>query len=69
MSLPNARGSRRKWTRSQRTSPASTPSSTNADFLKRAPEVVVDGEREKREEAEARRLKIIEALERLKGAA
>ena len=42
---------------------------TNADFLKRAPEEVVDGEREKREEAEERRLKIIEALERLKGAA
>jgi valyl-tRNA synthetase len=42
---------------------------TNAEFLKRAPEEVVDGEREKREEAEERRLKIIEALERLKGAA
>jgi valyl-tRNA synthetase len=41
----------------------------NADFLKRAPEEVVEGEREKREEAEARRGKIIEALERLKGAA
>jgi valyl-tRNA synthetase len=41
---------------------------SNADFLKRAPEEVVDGEREKREEAEARRAKIIEALERLKGA-
>ena len=42
---------------------------TNADFVKRAPEEVVDGEREKREEAEGRRSKIIEALERLKGAA
>jgi valyl-tRNA synthetase len=41
----------------------------NADFLKRAPEEVVEGERDKREEAEARRAKIIEALERLKGAA
>jgi valyl-tRNA synthetase len=41
----------------------------NADFLRRAPEEVVEGEREKREEAEARRAKIIEALERLKGAA
>jgi valyl-tRNA synthetase len=41
----------------------------NADFLRRAPEDVVDGEREKREEAEARRAKILEALERLKGAA
>jgi valyl-tRNA synthetase len=42
---------------------------SNADFLKRAPEEVVDGEREKREEAQARRAKIVEALERLTGAA
>jgi valyl-tRNA synthetase len=41
----------------------------NADFVERAPEEVVEGEREKREEAETRRLKINEALERLKGAA
>ena len=41
----------------------------NADFLKRAPEDVVEGEREKREEAQARREKLAEALERLKGAA
>jgi valyl-tRNA synthetase len=41
----------------------------NADFLKRAPEEVVEGEREKRAEAQARRAKIAEALERLKGAA
>jgi valyl-tRNA synthetase len=41
----------------------------NADFVARAPEDVVEGEREKREEAEARQLKINEALERLKGAA
>jgi valyl-tRNA synthetase len=41
----------------------------NADFLRRAPEDVVEGEREKREEAEARRVKTLEALERLKGAA
>jgi valyl-tRNA synthetase len=41
----------------------------NADFVRRAPEDVVEGEREKREEAETRRLKILEALERLKGAA
>ena len=41
----------------------------NSDFVKRAPEEVVEGEREKREEAESRRAKIIEALERLKGAA
>ncbi|HZR59888.1 MAG TPA: valine--tRNA ligase [Xanthobacteraceae bacterium] len=38
----------------------------NADFIKRAPEEVVDGEREKREEALARKAKIIEALARLK---
>jgi valyl-tRNA synthetase len=41
----------------------------NGDFLRRAPEEVVDGEREKREEATARRCKIMEALERLRGAA
>jgi len=41
----------------------------NADFVARAPEDVVDGEREKRDDAEIRRLKINEALERLKGAA
>jgi valyl-tRNA synthetase len=39
----------------------------NADFLRRAPEEVVEGEREKREEAEARRAKIVEALDRLEG--
>jgi valyl-tRNA synthetase len=37
----------------------------NADFLKRAPEDVVEGEREKRADAEERRAKIIEALKRL----
>jgi valyl-tRNA synthetase len=42
---------------------------SNADFLRRAPEEVVEAEREKREEAEMRRAKIREALERLKGAA
>jgi valyl-tRNA synthetase len=41
----------------------------NADFIARAPEEIVDGEREKREEAEGRKAKILEALERLKGAA
>ena len=40
----------------------------NADFLKCAPEEVIESEREKREEAEARRSKIIEALQRLQSA-
>src|SRR5207247_9261778 len=40
----------------------------NPDFMKRAKEEIIDGEREKREEAEGRRAKILEALERLKGA-
>jgi valyl-tRNA synthetase len=40
----------------------------NADFIARAPEEVVDAEREKREEAKARQGKIAEALERLKAA-
>jgi valyl-tRNA synthetase len=41
----------------------------NADFLKRAPDEVVEGEREKRDEAEVRKAKLAEALERLQGAA
>jgi valyl-tRNA synthetase len=41
----------------------------NPNFVSRAAEEVVEQERERREEAEARRLKIIEALERLKGVA
>jgi len=41
----------------------------NDDFMARAPEEVVDEQRERREEAEERRGKIKEALERLKGAA
>jgi valyl-tRNA synthetase len=40
----------------------------NADFVRRAPEEVVEGERERREAAQARRAKIVEALERLKEA-
>jgi valyl-tRNA synthetase len=42
---------------------------SNADFVKRAPEEIIDGEREKRDEAEGRRAKILEALERLSGVA
>jgi valyl-tRNA synthetase len=38
----------------------------NPDFIARAPEEVVEADREKREEAVARRAKIVEALERLK---
>ncbi len=41
----------------------------NADFMARAPEDVVEEQREKREEAEARRAEIAEALERLRHAA
>jgi valyl-tRNA synthetase len=37
----------------------------NPDFVSRAPEEIIEGEREKREEAEGRRAKILEALERL----
>ena len=40
----------------------------NADFMRRAPEEVVESEREKREEAEFRCAKINDALERLEGA-
>jgi valyl-tRNA synthetase len=41
----------------------------NPKFVQNAAEEVVEGEREKRGEAEGRRAKILEALERLKGAA
>jgi valyl-tRNA synthetase len=41
----------------------------NANFVARAPEEVVEEEKEKRAEALARKAKIAEALERLKGAA
>jgi valyl-tRNA synthetase len=40
----------------------------NANFVARAPEDVVEEEKEKREEAAGRKAKIAEALERLKGA-
>ena len=40
----------------------------NPKFVANAPEEIVEGEREKREEAEGRREKILEALERLKSA-
>jgi valyl-tRNA synthetase len=40
----------------------------NADFVARAPEEVVEGEREKREQAEQRRSKLQEALQRLEAA-
>jgi valyl-tRNA synthetase len=41
----------------------------NPNFVARAPEELVEEEKEKRDEAEARRAKLAEALERLKGAA
>ena len=41
----------------------------NPNFVARAPEEVVEEEKEKREEAVARKAKIAEALERLEGAA
>jgi valyl-tRNA synthetase len=41
----------------------------NANFVARAPEEVVEEEKEKRDEAQARKAKIAEAMERLKGAA
>jgi len=41
----------------------------NADFIARAPEEVVEGEREKREDAESRHAKISAALEQLGGVA
>jgi len=40
----------------------------NEKFVANAPEEIIEGEREKREEAQARRVKFVEALERLKDA-
>jgi valyl-tRNA synthetase len=40
----------------------------NADFRKRAPVEIIEGEREKRDEAQARKEKLEEALRRLQGA-
>jgi len=42
---------------------------SNERFVANAPEEIIEGEKEKRQEAESRRAKILEALERLKGAA
>ncbi len=42
---------------------------SNEKFVANAPEEIVEEEKEKREEAEGRKAKILEALERLKGAA
>ena len=41
----------------------------NPDFVRKAPEEIIEGEKDKREDAESRRAKVLEALERLKGAA
>ena len=40
----------------------------NKDFVARAPEEILDLEKERRREAEERKVKTLEALERLKGA-
>jgi valyl-tRNA synthetase len=40
----------------------------NEKFVANAPEEVIDEQREKREEADGRRTKILDALERLKAA-
>jgi valyl-tRNA synthetase len=41
----------------------------NPEFVRKAPEEIIDGEKEKRAEAEDRRAKLLEALERLENAA
>ncbi len=51
------------------TSSASDAKLSNEKFVANAAEEVVEEEREKREEALARKQKILEAIERLKGAA
>jgi len=41
----------------------------NPEFVRKAPEAIIEGEKEKRAEGEDRRAKLLEALERLKAAA
>ncbi len=41
----------------------------NPNFVARAPEEIIEEEKDKREEAQLRKSKLAEALERLKGAA
>jgi valyl-tRNA synthetase len=41
----------------------------NPEFVRKAPEEIIESEKEKREEAESRRAKLLDALARLKGAA
>ena len=53
-SPPSARGSTRRSPRSGRRSPRSTPSLANADLLARAPEEIIDENRERREAALSR---------------
>ncbi len=65
---PSARGSKRELAKVEADIKRVDAKLGNADFIARAPEEVVEGEREKREEAEMRKAKIVEALERLKGA-
>ena len=58
-----------KCPRSRPTSGGLTPSLATPKSLATVPEELVEGEREKREQAEDRWMKIVEALEQLKGAA
>ena len=69
ISPPSGRGWRRNWRAIAAEIARIDGKLANADFIKRAPEEVVEGERERRAEAQARRHKILEALERLEGAA
>ncbi len=66
MSRPRRRGSRSEIAKVDADIKRADAKLNNADFMARAKEEVVEGEREKREEAEGRRAKILEALERLK---
>ena len=63
------RDSTRNWPRPKSDIARVDQKLDNPKFVANAAEEVVEGEKEKREEAEGRKAKILEALERLKGAA
>ena len=66
ISPPNGRGSARSSRRSRRTSPRSTARLGNPGFVAKAPEEVLEEARERKTALAAQRVKLEEAISRLK---